>query len=170
MSYLCFPCTVCVYVYSCNDSQFYVSANLLNCVSCRDLIKSQQTDDFPEPGLLITQLYHVTTEIKTTRPLSVWTKKQWQTFILHIILLSSVWFPRGQDRKQRWNLLHLRLSWTIVQSTPIFLQSSYETEVLDSVTSMLCLTRKPWLSSSPWTTRRSISGQSHRSKMPPWGL
>lgn len=46
------------------------------------------------------------------------------------LFYSSVWFPRGQDRKQRLNLLHLPLSWTIFHRVLTFPQSSYETQKL----------------------------------------
>ncbi|KAJ4936725.1 hypothetical protein JOQ06_001311, partial [Pogonophryne albipinna] len=43
-------------------------------------------------------------------------------------------------------------------------------QVLDHMTGIPCLTRTPGFGSGPWTPRRAISGQSHRSTKPPRGL
>lgn len=43
-------------------------------------------------------------------------------------------------------------------------------QVLDHMTGIPCLTRMPRFGSGPWTPRRAISGQSHRSTKPPRGL
>lgn len=123
---------------------------------------------FSESTVLITQLYQVTAEIKTISLFSVWTKKQlqWQTFIRHYLTLDCLVSKRIRQKTEMKSAPSGQFSWV----KRIFLQSSYETEALDPVMSLLWLTRKPWLGSSPGTTRRSISEQSHRSKMPPWGL
>ena len=86
------------------------------------------------------------------------------------LLYSSVWFPRGQDRKQRLNLLHLPLSWAIFHRALTFPRSSYETWKTPGPNDGSTDTDdSAWLGSTD-PQGGPISGQSHRSTMRPRGL